>query len=322
MKPCYTKKAMITILLNNNIIEKKLFLEGEIKVQKLDLNKFSLDSDIPNLQDLGTAMLFGNKQAYAFDGLISKLDLSKLLELHQDSETQIYILEGSLDKRKKENKELLSNKKIRVLEFPSPTENEIMPWLEKRLVIYGLKLEPQAGQYLAEAVITVSGSFDVLRLESELQKLSSFAISLPDKRAVNLEEVTSLVFSPSNIDIWEVLDYVASSNKPQALKFLDKYQLSQQTDGKGAAISLVALLSEQFRSLLLVKTAISEGIPEQQILEDTGWKPGRLFVVKKKLNNFTDKQIKVMLQKLESLDKELKTGNLPYESALAVIFAQ
>jgi len=81
------------------------------------------------------------------------------------------------------------------------------------------------------------------------------------------------------------------------------------------------VLSEQFRSILLVLAAQAERVPDQKLLADTGWKSGRLFVVRKNAARFSPRSIMELLQKLSFLDTELKSTSTPPRVLLDLILA-
>ena len=62
--------------------------------------------------------------------------------------------------------------------------------------------------------------------------------------------------------------------------------------------------------------------PAYLYLTTTGWKSGRLFVMKKAALRFAPKKIMETLQKLSSLDEELKTSQTPPKVLLDLIISQ
>jgi DNA polymerase III delta subunit len=102
---------------------------------------------------------------------------------------------------------------------------------------------------------------------------------------------------------------------------LEDYFATEVGDDKANAIKVTALLADQFRSLLIVTDATARHLPDAAILEMTGWKSGRLFVMKKLSRNFATQQLKQALAKLENLDRELKTSTMPPHVVLDLIIA-
>ena len=93
-------------------------------------------------------------------------------------------------------------------------------------------------------------------------------------------------------------------------------------DEKGAIIQLNGLISEQFRNVAMAQDFLSQKKGENQILEITGWKSGRLFVMKKIASKFPAKKVLEFLSKLAALDEELKTSQTPPKVLLDLIVAQ
>ena len=87
-------------------------------------------------------------------------------------------------------------------------------------------------------------------------------------------------------------------------------------------LQLVALLAEQFRSLLLVKSCLEQRMPDKVVLEQTKWSSGRLFMAKKNAARFSTGVLRDVLQKLEFLDIEAKTSVAPTRVILDLILSQ
>jgi DNA polymerase-3 subunit delta len=171
---------------------------------------------------------------------------------------------------------------------------------------------------LARALLLDEDStLDVLRAQNEIEKLKQYAAGQP----ITSGMVGELVESSSGVDIFELLNAIATKNKKQALTMLQNYFDTETADEKANAIKVVALLSDQFRSLLIVLDAGERYMPDDAILKLTGWKSGRLFIMKKLARNFNVTQVKQALAKLENLDREMKTGSMPPHVVLDLIIA-
>jgi len=73
---------------------------------------------------------------------------------------------------------------------------------------------------------------------------------------------------------------------------------------------------------LLVQDFLARRVPDQEILKQTAWKSGRLFVMKKLAGKFKPGQLISILDKLERLDIETKTTTTPGQTILQLILAQ
>jgi DNA polymerase III delta subunit len=93
-------------------------------------------------------------------------------------------------------------------------------------------------------------------------------------------------------------------------------------DEKAKIIQLNSMLADQFRNILLVQDFVARRTPDTMILEQTTWKSGRLFIMKKLAAKFQPQQLISILDKLERLDVELKTTTMPGATILQLILAQ
>ena len=78
----------------------------------------------------------------------------------------------------------------------------------------GIELEKGGAEELAELV-----SGDLLRLETELEKLATFA---GDRKKITKAEITAMVISEKTTTIWEVAGFLAAQQPKQALEFIDR----------------------------------------------------------------------------------------------------
>ena len=109
---------MIHILLGSDDYSKKSYISLMLKQRGGDLEVFTKDDEIPEVFRLTETDLFSRPKTFVFDGLMPEIgeSLDKIIQ----SANHVIISVNSLDKRKKENKELLANKSITVKEFVLP----------------------------------------------------------------------------------------------------------------------------------------------------------------------------------------------------------
>jgi DNA polymerase-3 subunit delta len=78
----------------------------------------------------------------------------------------------------------------------------------------GVEFERGAAEDLAEFVAA-----DLMRLKTEIEKLSTFAAA---KKQIRREDVSALVVSEKTTTVWELADMLASRQGKKALEFLDR----------------------------------------------------------------------------------------------------
>jgi DNA polymerase III subunit delta len=306
---------MLTLLLGEEVFAKQAFLDAELAKTGAEAQKHQVSDELPRLTHLVGESLFGTSSAHVFVDCLKEYELPDLEQAANNS-AAIYFWETSVDKRLTKTKQLF--KIATVKEFPAPTREQAKAWTLAHAQQMEIAIQPSAAEILAQRMLgdTVQ-SLPVLAVHNELLKLSSYAGTDPISTAM-VEELTPQDFS---IDLFALLDAIGTKQKARAVALLQQYYDSSSEDDKQLTIRLVALLSDQLRSLLITKDLVSQGLSDQQILAATGWKSGRLFVMNKLGRNFSVEQLSAALTKLYNLDKELKTSTMPPRIIIDLIVA-
>jgi DNA polymerase III delta subunit len=323
---------MITLLLGSDNFSKKEFIDSLVKDKGADLVVFSEGDETPSAGSLMETDLFSKPKVFVLQNITPEFlqaDIEKLIL----SANNIIVSAKTLDKRKKENKELIANAKITVKEFLLPHGRELNEWISDHVKFCGGAMSKEAIDLLAVRlgrdngketkiagkVVSVEEVFDLWQADSEIRKLIAFKAG----GEIGEIDVKELVSENGEVDVFDLTNAIGDNQKQKAMELLHRF-LKEQTasDEKGAIIQLNALLSEQFRNVAAVQDFMAAKKPENQILELTGWKPGRLFVIKKIAARFGPKKILDFLNKLEALDEELKTSSTPPRVLLDLIVSQ
>lgn len=306
---------MIYLLLGEDIYAKQQYLGKFLEKNTGDLIKYGADSKPPSLGELGGDSLFGDAPIYVFSGCIGKYEVDELEKASQGP-AQIFFLEDSLDKRLNKTKRLMEISEVK--DFPAPAIDKAGEWILAHASQLEIKIQPAA---VAELISRLFGetkkTLPVALAHNELLKLSSYA----GDNSITKEMVFELTPQDLDTDMFALLDHIAGGRKSQAIEMLHQYYSGGGEDEKTQTIRLVALLSDQLRSLLITVELIEQGLSDKDILSATGWKTGRLFVMKKLSRNFSKSKLTGALSKLYSLDKELKSSTLPPRVIVDMIVA-
>ncbi|MCL5775151.1 MAG: hypothetical protein M1333_02985 [Patescibacteria group bacterium] len=243
------------------------------------------------------------------------------------------MLEEKLDKRGGLVKKMIGYPGIRIEQFDLPHLRKYDDWIQKRAKLLGGAFSIPAAEALAKKlgrddfeetkiqgkVIETKEVFSLWQTDAEIRKL----LSLASGREVAPEDVENLVHAEVEVDSIAIANAIADNDREKALALVENFlRESAGADQKAGVIQLSALLSEQFRNLAIVQDLASRRMPEAEILEKTGWKPGRLFVMKKIASRFPAQKVWQTLAKLEALDTELKTSSTPPRVLLDLILSQ
>ena len=322
---------MLILLLGPDDYSKKTYIDSLARGKGADLVRVGDGEELPGVLRLIETDLFSKPKVFCLEVMPEFLgtDLEKVIA----SPNQIVVSQKSLDKRKKETKDLLNNKNIVVKQFDLPHGEELNRWILERVKSLNGTISSTAVELLAIAlgrddaketkfggkVVNVEEIYNLWQADSEVQKLIAYA----GNREITENDVKALTTENKEIEVFDLTNAIAENQKQKAMDLLHQF-LSLQTGGdeKTAINQLNALLSEQFRNVAAVQDFTSRKTSESEILEKTGWKSGRLFIMKKAATRFPSKKILETLHKLAALDEELKTSSTPPKVLLDLIVAQ
>ncbi len=143
--------------------------------------------------------------------------------------------------------------------------------------------------------------YNLWQVYSELQKLASKT----DK--VEVKDVQELVRAKVPDSVFALTDEIVARNKKGAFQALENFLASQTADEKSAFIKIIALLSEQIRSLLVVSLLSKQGLTNDQVAEKLGWSSGRVFVTSKNARNASVEKLAGLLKELLLIDAKIKS---------------
>ncbi len=322
---------MLYIFLGADDYTKKQEIKALVKDKGADLVVLEKQEDMPEASKLLETDLFSKPKVFVFESFMP--DIHRVLEKLIQSQNYIIISITALDKRKTENKSLLSNQLIIAQQFILPHGQALNKWIVNRVGELGGKIANPAVEELAKRlgrdnfketkfggkVVEILEVYSLWQADNEIKKLLSFA----GGRQVEKIDVESLVNENWEIDAFEITNAIGEGRKLDVFNLMQKFILAEGVgEEKGAVIHLNALLSDQLRSLAMVQSFGQSKISDEEVLEKTGWKSGRLFIMKKLANKVQNKKIMETLPKLEALDEELKTTSTPPRVLLDMIVAQ
>ncbi len=315
---------MLHILLGKNYFAKQAYIDDLARSQSLPVTRYTPDT-LPRLGSLVEPTLFSKPGLTVLDGCLGKAEVLEFTPTLIASGDLFIIVEEKVDKRKSENTKLLKMDGVIVKEFPVPHGSELIAWIEQHAQQLGGQIARPASAALVRLLSGESTDprfetdVDLWQMHNEMQKLVTYA----DGAEITEDMVVALVRDAATPQVWDIIDAVGKRQPALVLSVMQRYFDSDNgADEKTKIIQLNALLADQFRSLLLVKSAQQTGMPDEAILSQTGWKSGRLFMMKKLSAPFAEKSLVGMLTKLEALDMELKTSSVPPKVLVDLILSQ
>jgi len=184
----------------------------------------------------------------------------------------------------------------------------IPPWKTELLVNkvqqearrYHLRLDLSGAEFLAQAV-----GNDTRLLDNELQKLS-LAVSKSD-RPLTLATIAALVTSNTTSSLQ--LATACTKGKPEVILEL----LADLLQKNEPPLRIVATLTGQFRTWLLLKLAIEGGERDERLIAQAAEisNPKRIYFLKQEISHLTSRKLLRALPILLELEANLKKGAEP-----------
>ncbi|QQS23076.1 hypothetical protein IPM19_00715 [bacterium] len=306
---------MLIVLLGEDVYAKQEYLQNIIEKSELEIARYDATMPLPKLGSLAGQSLFGAGQIHIFSHCLGQYDLPEL-ESAAKGTSQIVFIEDTLDKRLTKTKQLM--KIAEVKEFLAPAPEVAAKWIVSHAESIGITIQPAAAAEMSLRLIgETKKNLSTTAAHNELLKLWAFA----GEKTITKQMVEELTPKDLAIDLFALLDSIGQKNKPAVVRLLQQYYDSSSEDDKTLTIRLSALLADQLRSIMIVKQASEQRLSDNDLLTATGWKSGRLFIMKKLANNFSAQQLSGALNKFYNLDKELKNSNLPPRIVIDMIVA-
>jgi DNA polymerase III subunit delta len=189
-----------------------------------------------------------------------------------------------------------------------PRQTDMPNWIRKQAENSGGKLDPAAA--LALANITGNDT----RLAS--QEINKLLIYVDFKRPVEAEDVAELCGSGGQVDIFGLVDGIADGNAASAVRML-RLLLEEQE-----AASIFAMITRQFRLLLMAREILDEGGNTQTVQHDLGQHPFVAEKLVKQAGRFSMNRLVTIYHRLLELDKSMKTSQMTPDLAIETFIVE
>ncbi len=308
---------MINVLygIQNDLIDNYIndFIEkNKIKnVIKYDYNDISIDSVIEEASYLD---LFGDKKLiilYNSKFLTSEVTLdNEDFEEYINSKNQANYLflityNEALDERKKLVK--LLRKSSIVIEFNKFSEYDAYKYVNNLFKEDNYEIEDKA---IKEIVSRLSSNASMIR--NEVGKLKLYKI---DTKKVYIEDVLNVTSILPEDNVFKLVNAVTDNNKEEIFKLYNDFKLIGIDE-----ISLIGLISSEFRFMYQVKTLLDDGKTKNEIVSLLKSHPYKTEITMKKVFSYKEEKLLDILYKLALIDVSIKTGATDKSYALENFF--
>jgi DNA polymerase-3 subunit delta len=230
-------------------------------------------------------------------------DLAAALESLPPSTTLVFI-EGDISEKNPLLRLLSPVAQIR--RFANLGQREVPGWIQARARRDGVDISPAAVRLLADLV-----GNDLWALAQELTKLALYAA----ERQVSEEDVRALTVAARETSVFTLVDAVVEGRPEQALRLLE-----QLLDQGAAALYLLAMITRQYRNLLLAKEMLGARVPTTEIGQRLGISSAfALGKVLDQARRYPPARLRASYGRLLEADASIKTGVYREELALELL---
>jgi DNA polymerase-3 subunit delta len=295
-------------------------------ITQIDSADFSETEIIKNLQGHLSPSLFASKKLIIIrDGLPTKatqtLLIDYLLQFEENVPKDFFVIfwqtqkvDGRLSFTKK-FKSLVS-----VTEFNLPKGVMLNQWIKAMTKTLGASISDQAADKLAQFLgrdwfEEKNPTYNLWQVHSELLKLTS------KLGPVEVNDVENLVKPKIPDSVFNLTDQLVKRSQKGSFQAMENFLATQTAEEKTSMIKIIALLSDQLRSLLIVSLLTKEGLNQDRIAEKLGWTSGRVFVTSKNAQNVSIGLLKTLLARLLFIDQKIKTSDTNQKLELDLFLA-
>ncbi len=274
------------------------------------MNVFDFDlSDAGNLERLintvKSSSFFSEHKLIALSNVFAKkltadkvIDIVNKYGISSVTDTTLLFSEPSHEREliaKSKDLFTLVNSKSSLVKTFNPLDGaSLSRWIQKEFELRNCSINLNA----LNKLITVVGN-DSWALINEIEKLAAYR----QRGEVSIEDVGLLVNQTKELNIFDLMDAIASRNSKRSIELL-YLNLASSAD----PYYLMSMITGQFRNLLSIKDLNENGFSQVEIVKKTGLHP---FVVRKtqaQINNFRIDELKIKYKNLLEIDVNAKRG--------------
>jgi DNA polymerase III subunit delta len=172
----------------------------------------------------------------------------------------------------------------------------------------GVEFEKGAAEDLAECVAA-----DLLRLKTEIEKLSTFA---GDRKVIRREDVSLMVISERAATVWQMADMIASRQGKQALEFLDRLL----RDGE-EPLSMLGAMAWMYRKLVEA-SEVQGPVNGWQAARALQMRPEQAELAVQNARKISKPRLLAGLRALQRADDRLKRGGDDARAAMEFLITE
>jgi DNA polymerase III subunit delta len=172
----------------------------------------------------------------------------------------------------------------------------------------GVEFEKGAAEDLAEYV-----SADLMRLKTEIEKLSTFA---GERKLIRREDVATMVISEKTTTVWDLAELLVSRQEKKAMEFLNRLLNAGE-----APLEMLGAMTWMYRKLMEASElkGVTNGF---QAARSLGMRPEQAEIALRSARKISTGQLLKGLKALQLADDRLKSGGKDPRTVMEFLVAE
>lgn len=181
--------------------------------------------------------------------------------------------------------------KVKIVDDKRINFEILKKWVIKKFKEKGKDIEDGA---IYKLIFSCDNDLDILTLEIE-------KLSLIDNDIINEQDIENYIYPLDIPNIFDLISYFVKNRKRKFLENLNK------TIERGENFErLFYMILNHINTLIDIKISILEGLKEKNIMDILKISPYKFSILKDEVNEFTLNELKIILKKLEEIEKTIK----------------
>ena len=289
----------------NSIINKEIkSIKEKNNIDNNSFIKYDLEIDTTQMiiEELNTFNLFNDKKLVVVSNT-KNIEIELLEKYLNNPSDNIFVLteKEELDKRSKLSK--LLEEKAKVIN----TKNvDLNTYIKDGLKDYEID----------KTLITLikdKCNNNYHRITNEINKIKLYK---EDNKKITKEDINVLIKKDLNINIYDLTNAINKKDIRKSLELFNDLLKNNEDE-----IKILGSLANNYRLLMNIKNLVTQ-YKDEEIIKKLKMHPYRLKMLKEQSNNYTKEEISKIINKLQKIDINIKSGLIDKKDALEMFLLE
>ena len=151
------------------------------------------------------------------------------------------------------------------------------------------------------------------RITNEINKIKLYK---EDNKKITKEDINVLIKKDLNINIYDLTNAINKKDIRKSLELFNELLKNNEDE-----IKILGSLANNYRLLMNIKNLVTQ-YKDEEIIKKLKMHPYRLKMLKEQSNNYTKEEISKIINKLQKIDINIKSGLIDKKDALEMFLLE